>query len=202
MNVIYQTPVYGENYFKGDIFGTDIDCSLLHGGIAYFQRWDKMGDIECQHVGIVKDENTVIQAHLKKGVHEANIHDMFEDPRLKIYFRRLKGITPEIADELVAHAVKHLGDKYDGSLIVSQAINNSLLGRLVNKLSKERVEEIISALCDSPDEWICSEIIAHILDEHPKYKDVGCLKKSVSVITPQDLIQDEELFKVWHGKAT
>ena len=197
MLVDYIKPVYGKNYDRGFVFGTNKMDDFVHAGIAYFQRWERMDILKCQHVGLVVDENTIIQAHVGIGVHEASISTLFDDPCTQVFFRKPKGLTSEMANRIVGTASMHLGQDYDKSLILAHAANGTFLGRLASKMTDGASERALCEWLDDPFQWICSELVADALDTQPELKDQGILALPDCAIKPQELISDEIIYEQW-----
>jgi hypothetical protein len=191
-------PVYGKNYGAGYVGFTYTGSNLISRGIAYVTRWSRMHPIKVSHALIVSGENECIEAHAQGGVRRAPLSTYFNDEHCQIFFRKPRNLTPELAARIIATAAAQLGCRYDLSLIAGQLEGNLLLANLVRRLSGRGFEEAVCRLKDHPDRWICSELVAHCLDQQPEYRDRGVLNRSDATIDPQELFEDDALFTLWH----
>ena len=193
-------PVFGDNYDVGYVGFCHKDNCFVHEGIAYATRWNRMSDIKVSHVLIVSGEDSCVEALVKGGVQEGNLKKYFDDPQWQISFRKPVGLTEAIAERIIAEAKTQLGDKYDFGIIVSAGVSGMFLGRALNRLLKNHPERTLARLLNSEDRWVCSELVAYALDQQDEYRDVGILNDPVETIDPQELFEDDEIFKPWHIK--
>jgi len=188
-------PKFGENYDIGYIGFTFCPGDIISEGIAYFS--DAETDIDVSHTLLVTGKNECIEAHIKNGVVVSTLSKYFNDPDCQIFFRKPVWLTHEIADRMVETAEEQVGCEYDTSLITAQALQGSFLGRLINKVFDGSPDKYVSNMLDSDNKWICSELVAYILDSQPEYRDKGILSKPNSTINPQELFDDTVIFKQW-----
>ena len=191
-------PVFGENYGRGYIGFSHVDGSFVCEGIAYFTRWSRLDDIKVSHALIVIDEEACIEARFRGGVRVAPLDQYFNDSKCRILFRKPLGLTPEIADRIIATAQAEVGCKYDTSLLISQMLAGSFAGRLLKRALGDAPDRMLSRLLDSGDEWVCSEIVAYAMDQQPEYHDHCILSDPDETINPQELFKDDKIFKPWH----
>ena len=190
-------PVYGENYFAGDIGFTYSDKSIVSKGITYFTRWSKMSDIKVSHALVVLDKETCIEALAEKNCVEISpLKKYFDDKHCSIFFRKPIPGTSEIGARIAAVAKTQRGAKYDFGLIVVDAIYGTFLGHLLDGAFHKQKSKLAAHL-GSDKKWICSELAAFALDEQPEIHGKGILSLAESVITPQALFEDDLIFKSW-----
>ncbi len=198
----YRTPVYENNYNKGYIGFTYTNNHIIAKGITYFTRWAKMSDIRATHALIVTGENQCIEADSSENsVREGALQHYFDNDNCQIFFRKPKNLTPQIADNLINLALEKVGEKYDFQSILTHAISGSFAGRFLHHLLRGNFEHQLSEILNRPNKWICSELVAYVLDEQPEYKDQGILKDPNDTISPQELFEDEVIFKPWDKKV-
>lgn len=197
-------PVYGKNYNKGYIGFTYNNSSVVSRGIAYFTKWARMSDIRVSHVLIVTGENSCIEADaFHNTVKEGTLQHYFDEPYCQIFFRKPQELTHEIAQKIVQVLRPEVGKQYDFNLISIQAFSGSFAGYLCDRLVRGVLEDKLSEKLNNPEKWICSELAAYALDEQPRYKDQGILKRPNATISPQELFEDLVIFEPWkEGKFT
>lgn len=197
LEIISCPPNYGVNYNAGYIGFTYTGSNIISKGIAYFTRWSQMHQIKVSHTLIVSGKNECIEAHMDGGVKRTPLSTYFDDEKCQIFFRKPNGLTPDLAQRMIKVAEAELGSAYDLDLIKAQLEINSLTGRLLRRLLGPGLEERLCQLHDHPDRWICSELVAHCLDEQPEYHDKGVLLCSDATIDPQELFEDDVTFEAW-----
>ncbi|MEG4838338.1 hypothetical protein [Microcoleus sp. B9-D4] len=191
-------PDYEVNYKTGYIGFLNKGTDLTSIGIAYFTGWDTISDIHTTHTLIVTDEDECIEADkINNTVKVCTLSKYFNDPNCQIFFRK-----PILFNDAVGNAIAHkasleVGKKYDFGAILTQALSGSFPGRVLDRLLTGKFEELLGNLLDNPDKWICSELVAYVLDEQQVYRDKGILKRPNSTISPQELFQDTEIFAPW-----
>ncbi|KPJ91175.1 MAG: hypothetical protein AMJ53_12195 [Gammaproteobacteria bacterium SG8_11] len=190
-------PMYGENYNEGYIGFTYYKTNFVCNGIAYFTRWSRVSDIKVSHALIVTGENQCVEATFTKGVVQSDLAHYFDDPTCQIFFKKPNGLTKAIADKIVELAKKEVGTEYDTRLIASQALQGSHIGKLINSIFNGSPDRIVSKLLNNDNCWICSELVAYCLDEQLEYKNKGILSKPNETIDPQELFEDQVIFKAW-----
>lgn len=186
------TPIFGQNYFRGDIGFTYNDQNIISQGIALLTQSDKRGESVATHVFIVESKWDCLEAHLETGVARNPIQHYFDDPHQVVFFRRLRGHNEIMIDRIIERAIPLIGSEYDTSLIIAAAINGFIANRIKNKairskLSKAR--DVVVGLFNNPDSYICSEFIAKIL--RPEFVDYDLFSQPVAAITPQELLESD-----------
>lgn len=194
MDVLNVKPEWGRNYERGFVGFMAAAGSILSGGIAYFTRWDRLSEIAVCHTFIVTGPDAIIEARLASGVDHAALSPLFKDCDRHVFFRKPAGWSPDIADDLCAHAEAHVGEDYDASLLAAHALRGTFLGRLL------KIHDAAPGLGDDPDEWICSELVAHVLDDHDAFRDRGCLALPNAIVNPQMLFEDDVVFEPWKDR--
>jgi hypothetical protein len=198
LTIVQVKPVYGVNYNQGYIGFTYTNNHVIAEGIAYFTRYARMGDIHATHALIVTGENSCIEADaLKNCVKEGTLQHYFDEPNCQIFFRKPKDLTDEIANRIVKTAEPEIGKKYDFKSILTHAISGTFAGRFLDHLLRGKFENELGRILNEPNEWICSELAAYVLDEQPEYKDRGILKQPNATISPQELFEDSVIFEPW-----
>jgi hypothetical protein len=192
-----QEPVYGKNYDKGYIGFSYASDRFISRGIAYFTRLHRLGDVKVSHTFIVSGENECIEALVREGVQRSSLTAYFENPEYQVFFRKPRDLTADIANAIVAAAETQLGTKYDTALFFSQAVSGSWLGRVLKRAFGSKPDKMLSALMNNDNRWICSELVAYVLDRQPQYHDKGILKDPHETIDPQELFEDTEIFEPW-----
>jgi hypothetical protein len=190
-------PVYGENYDDGYIGFTYYKTNFVCNGIAYFTRWSRMNDIKVSHALVVTGKNECVEATFTKGVVQSDLAHYFDDPHCQIFFKKPNGLTKAIAENIVKLAKEEVGTEYDTDLIAAQAMQGSHIGKLINSIFGGFPDRIVSKLLNNDNSWICSELAAYCLDEQPEYKNKGILSKPNETIDPQELFEDQAIFKRW-----
>ncbi|WP_052349669.1 hypothetical protein [Picosynechococcus sp. NKBG042902] len=191
-------PKYGDNYNRGYIGFTYNDSNFVSRGIAYFTGFGRMSDIITTHTLIVTGADECIEAHAQSGVQRSNLSKYFDDEQCDIFFRKPRGLSEDIATNLINRAEQELNSEYDLRLIAAHAAAGTMLGHFLNRLSQGQLEKQIAQLLNKADAWICSELIAYCLDQDP-YKDQGILKEPWETISPQELFEDSlgQIFEPW-----
>ncbi len=193
-----EEPVYGENYDRGYIafgYGSNHFASK---GIAYFTRLSRLGDVKVSHALIVTGPDSCIEARYHGGVQEGSLKQYFDDEKYQLFLRKPRNLTSEIATSIIEKAATQLNCKYDTALLLSQAVNGSFLGKILDRTFGNSADLMLSALVNSKARWVCSELVAYAMDNHPEYHDKGILKDPHETIDPQELFEDTELFEPWH----
>lgn len=191
-------PDYEVNYKTGYIGFLNKGADVTSIGIAYFTGWDMISDIHVTHTFIVAGEDQCIEADMANNtVKVCTLSKYFNDPNCQIFFRK-----PIFFNDAVGYALAHkasleVGKEYDFGAILTQGLSGSFPGRMLDRLLTGKLEELLGNLLNHPDKWICSELVAYILDEQLFYRDKGILKRPNSTISPQELFQDTEIFAPW-----
>jgi len=196
-------PVYGENYKPGYTgFTTTVDRSAISHGIAWFSRWDQLGDISVTHALTVTGPNTCVEALTDCGVVESKLDSYFNDPNVLIFFRKPVDYDRYMARNILEAVCSQVGAQYDHDLIKAHALRNTFLGRLLALTTKQLSDGWIAAMLDDPDKWICSELAAYGLKADPRLFGRGVLSHPVTMITPQALFEDSIIYAPWRRNPT
>lgn len=199
-------PKWGVNYNVGHIgFTSPIkDPDFVSIGITYFERWDKLGDIDVVHAFIVTDKNECVEAIINKGVVRDPLQDYFNDPKTHVFFRKPLGYQPEIGARIAATAGPEVGKQYDDMLIAAFALRGSFFGRFITSLFGPAPTTSLNDFMHHNGRWICSELAGHCLDSQPEYLGKGTLATPDFAIDPQMLFEDQSdatgnhVFEDWH----
>lgn len=196
MNVAHVNPVYGDTYAMGDIGFTFVGDSMSQA-IAYFERWNRSGDIKVSHALVVTGPGQCVEAHIENGVARAPLDKYFSNPHTQTFFRRVYDWTPALGAHIAVAAESKIGCKYDAQLIIADLAADSVFGHWLNKLFGDKPERFFAWLAGKKNEFICSQLAAYALAAQPEFRGVGCLSRPLNTIDPQLLFEDEELFEPW-----
>lgn len=197
-----RAPDYLSNYGPGYVGFTYSDPSLISKGIAYFTRWSRLSEIKATHTLIVSGEDECIEAHVQSGVHRARLSDYFNNPQCQIFFRKPVNLSNTIAEAIIETAAREVGCKYDLALILGQATAKSHIGNLIREVFQGQPTSLACKILNNDTRWICSELVAHCLDQQPMYKGKGILSIPSHTIDPQELFEDTILFEPWTNIAS
>jgi hypothetical protein len=194
------TPRFGVNYGLGSIGFvhkklelSDGVGAIVSGGIEWFTRFWRQGNPAVTHVLGVTGDRMCIEANAD-GVDEDSLDPYFNDPIYTVYFRKPLNLTPAIADAIVDKALTYVGCKYDDVLIVADALNNTLLGHILNGLTHDQVAEWLDRFLADPKKEICDEVWHLALAAQPQYAGLGVLREPAAMDNPQQLFGDELIF--------
>jgi hypothetical protein len=179
------------NYGPGMIGFSYRDNNVFSKGIAWFTREEYAG-IAPSHAFIVRDKHKLIEAHFPE-VREAELSEYFDDPHVVVFFKKPVDLTQTEVDIILFNAVLHLGRKYDAS-----SFGYFFWRKLLRLLGHFEPNKDKPSWCDSPEEWVCSELASHCLKMVPKYANLFPLSEyHPSKIDPLMLFRSEELFEPW-----
>jgi hypothetical protein len=179
------------NYGPGYVGFTYRDNNVFSHGIAWFTREEYDGIVP-SHSFIVRDKNTLIEAALPE-VHIRNLSEYFNDPHMVVFFKKPKELTSQDIDTIVFTATLHLGRKFDVSLFGYYIVRKIL--RLLGRFEPNKDKP---SFFNSPDEWVCSELVSYCLKAVSKYANLFPLSEyHPSKIDPLMLFRSEELFEAW-----
>jgi hypothetical protein len=164
-------------------------------GVAYFERWHRLGPVQVTHTLVVSGDNECIEAHLDEGVARVSLDKYFDDPGCRIFFRRPRGWTPDLGARIAAAAAAQLGSRYNTSLILAEAAGDTWLGHWCNRLLRAWPNRLLSRVLDRPGRWICSQLVAHALRQQPELQNLGVLRLPPDTIDPQQLFDDPQIFE-------
>lgn len=187
-------PAFGTNYDIGHIGFTYVG-GVVSSGVAYFERWNRIGAIRVTHTLVVSGDNECIEAHLDEGVARAPLTKYFNDPGCRIFFRKPRGWNPALGQRIASTAASKLGCKYDTRLIAAEAAADTVVGHWLNRVFGSWPNRVVSRFLDRPDHWICSELVAFALQQQPELRDQGVLRFPPDTIDPQELFEDHALFE-------
>lgn len=203
MKITSIEPVYGNNYKKGYVGFLNYDKSIVSRGIAHFTGWNKISNIHVTHTFFVVDEEYCIEADaFANCVKLTLLKTYFDNPECQIFFRCPIELNEEIANNIVEIALNEIGKKYDFKAILTQALSGSFAGRLLDRLLVGKFEEQVSEILNDADRWICSELVAYVLNEQPQYKNKGILKHPHAGISPQEIFEDSTIFIPWNDRSS
>jgi len=195
---VCDTPLYGVNYNTGYTgFTCTVERSAVSKGIAWFSRWDQLGDISVTHTLTVTGQNSCEEALIDKGVVISELSSYFDDPNTLIFFRKPVYYDRAMARRITQAALSQLGIPYDMGLIKAHALRNSYLGRLLSLTTKQLSDGWIVSMLDDPRKWICSELCAFALNHDSRLHHHGVLENPVTMITPQALFECNQIYKPW-----
>jgi len=119
------------------------------GIVSYLIR--KLTNSYWNHVGIIENEDTVIESTFGRGVARTDLIDFLNDSKakkLEFALYKIKDITEEQADTMVKFISQRVGHKYDFFQFIS------LFFMLILKITRR------SEPMDYTSKWLCSELIA------------------------------------------
>lgn len=200
MNLEIQTvkPVFGKNYDIGYVGFTYHDRNFVSEGIAWFTRWENLHDIPVSHALIVTGEDSCIEATgTGGGVRESPLRHYFDDPGVRISFRQPKGWDAALGNRIAASARLQLGRKYDYGVMVADMVVDSILGHFVDRIFGGRPGRALMGLLQSPDRFVCSELVAWAMEQQPEFAGQGILREKAAMVSPQGLFEDDRVFDAW-----
>ena len=198
LKVESKAPVYGENYNQGYIGFTYKKKSVVSIGIAYITRWSRLSEVMVSHAFVVKNADECIEA-VGEGVRIGSIKHYFDDPECQVFFRKPIEYNEDIASRICKTAEKEVGKAYDSNLIPMHFLVGTMVGRAINLMTFKLAEKLVMSFANSENKWICSELAAYSLDEQPEFRDKGVLSEGNETINPQELFEDEVIFKPWRN---
>jgi hypothetical protein len=187
-------PRFPDDYNIGHIGFTYVP-GITSTGVAFFERWHRLGPVQVTHTLIVSGPNECIEAHIDEGVARVPLDKYFRDPACRIFFRQPRGWTPELGARIVAAAAAQVGSRYNTSLILAEAAGDTWLGYWCNRIFRAWPNRLLSRLLDRPGHWICSQLVAYALRQQPELRSVGVLRFPPDTIDPQQLFDDPTLFE-------
>ena len=176
------------NYGPGYIGFLFRDNNIFSKGIAYFQR-NEIDDTKISHSFIVRDEDVIIEATIH-GVRYWPISKYINDPHIAVVFKKPISLDSAKSTRIVTRAELHIGQKYDTSLFL-YFIKKYFIDLFCDNPRLDRRASIF----DSPNEWICSELVADALTiDYSSFDPLNRLHPSK--IDPITLF-NSEIFKEW-----
>ena len=182
------------NYGPGWIGFSYRDNNVISKGIAFFTREEYEGIVP-SHAFIVRDKQTIIEATWPE-VKITDISHYFDDPHVVVFFKKPVDLTPKDISDLVFNATFHIGRKYD-TTVFGYFVFRYIL-RLLGKLEPYKDKP---AWGDTPEKWVCSELVAYCLKAIDKYANLFPLSEyHPSKVDPLMLFRSE-IFKEWSFNA-
>lgn len=192
-------PVFGENYDIGWIGFSYESHDLLSVGIAFFTRWDSYGNVPVSHSFVVSGPDSCVEA-LATGVKQSNLRDRFADSHTAVFFRKPKGWNTYMGDQIKRSAEAHIGDKYGYTTIVADWFCGTVGGRFLGWVTRGWTDRLVCQLLDNKRAEVCSELCAIALRSVSSLRYLGCLNVAPSMVTPQKLFGDEQVFEPWKDR--
>lgn len=184
---------FGINYNVGWI-GFLSHSTFIARGIGWFTRWWRGANVPAvSHVFVITDIGQLIEAN-GSGVEVGSLDEYTRKPGCTVYLRQPLGWTPALGQRIASEALKYRGLKYDYDLIVADAFNYSLFGRLLNGLTRDAANRVLSDLADSEGAMICDEVAIRAMQAQAELKPLGTLREPPGVNNPQRLFGDDVLF--------
>jgi hypothetical protein len=179
------------NYGKGYVGFSFRDNNLMSKGIAYFTRGEYEGIVP-SHAFVVENDTTIIEAHFPH-VRRYPIQEYFNDPHVIVFFKKPHDLKPFDAHFMLERAGLHVGSNYDASVLVY------FVGRWIReKFNFGKIPPSHHpAFWDSPESFMCSELVSDALNQIPKYSNLLPLSEfHPSRIDPFMLFRSE-IFEEW-----
>lgn len=188
-------PVYGKDYDRG-WFGFNHSTSWMSRVIGSDGHYRRKSSIVISHAFIVIGEDLCVEAAFRKGVLVSSLTaQYFERPERYVVFRKPRNLTPELADEICRLAEREVGTRFDNGMVLAHSLNDTFVGWIANKVTAGALEAAAEAQLGSEDEWICSGLVAYVLDQTPQFNGVGNLAGRPAMLTPQELFENDEIFE-------
>lgn len=193
------------DYYKGDIlYRYSKKTDLLAEIVNYFTKGDRKSRLRSTHVGIIIDESTCLETRHTTIAMTDMKKKYLDNNKYRLYIRRPKEMTPEMAAEFVENAKKDIGTRYARVLLVATALRASLPGRVFDKATNAKYFDELFMFCKKVSSklyrkgtLICSEHVAKNLQASKSWPlhNEGILKDYAFKINPQKMIDADELFK-------
>ena len=196
MNILPPSiPQFGVNYDTGWI-GFLAHDTFVARGIEWFTRhWSGRGAIPAvSHVFVVVGDGQCIEANAD-GVDVEPLSEYFQTPGCTVYLRRPKLWTAVLGHRIAAEALKYKGLPYDYDLIVADAMSYSLVGRLMNEVTRDALDGVLTSLADSDGKMICDKLAVVAMQAQPELHPLGTLKLPARENNPQRLFADDGIFE-------
>ncbi len=188
------TPQFGLNYATGWI-GFLQHTTFVSRGIEWFTRyWRAKSAPAVSHVFVVTGDTQCVEANAD-GVDVESLDEYFGNPACTVFLRRPRGWTPELGDRIAQAALKYKGIPYDYELIAADALSYSLVGHLVNGVTGDALDNVLTDLADSDHEMICDKLAILALQAQSELHPLGTLTLPARENNPQRLFTDDTLFE-------
>jgi hypothetical protein len=182
-------PKYGENYTAGQVFFTYRIGSPISKGIVFFSRHDLVQKLlkihKVSHVGICTGYAQGVESRISGGIQKKDLHEYFDDPYTRIFFKEPRLLTSLGEDELINSAYSRIGEGYDPLLI---------LGHALAAIFWPWRHQILQFFNKSGS--VCSEFTAWSLRVNGFMNLPGVVRREDYEWKPQDLF-DSGIFKPW-----
>jgi hypothetical protein len=197
-------PVWGVTLRPGYCGFITREKDFVGDGIEWFERFEDSGGLPFCHAFAVAaplannpKDATIIEAHARTGVRQAQLSEYFNDPTCQCFIRVPRGYTDALGAQIVAGMVSQLGDKYGYGLIVADLLANTFAGHVINACTGGVPDKLMRRLVDNQHTRICSEAVACALKgAMPEgYLLSGCLKQPADSIDPKLLGNDLEIWE-------
>lgn len=186
------------------VFGSAYDVGwggfVAHGGIIatgieWFTRWWRTARTPAvDHVIGVTREGWLVEANAD-GVDDERLSEYFEAPAFTVYFRKPRGWTPDLGARIARTMSGFIGESYDFPLIGVDALENSFLGRALNGLTHDEMDEWLTAAAANPREKICNMVLVCAYQAQPEMAGRGCLGLPAARTNPQMVFEDEAIWE-------
>ncbi len=182
----------------GDMGFTYYPGSWLSRWIAWFSRalWWREEKLPVSHTFPVISRLAGVEAHIEHGVRRFYLMKYARDQNCRLYFKRLRDWTPGLGRRIAQAAECRIGHKYDRGLILAQFLDRTFLGRWLNRLTRGWMGRHVARVLNRHNQEICSELVAETLKAQPEFRHVRLLHRAASLISPQQLFDDEELWEI------
>ena len=189
-----KAPKWTQNYHFGWI-GFVHHHSRLAEAIAWMTRWWR-GPKQpfVSHVFIVSSQNTCLEA-INAGVKETNLAQYFNHPRCTVYLRQPRGWTFQQGAAIVKEAAKYRDYDYDFALLGADAISYSIIGKILNDLCGDALDNLLTRIADDPRKMICDKLAVLAMQSRPELRSIGTLALPARENNPQRLFADDAIFE-------
>lgn len=192
-------PIFGLDYDIG-WSGFTFAGGAISDGISYGERWERSGSKfpPVSHAFLCTGVNSGIEAHLETGVARFDLRKYSHDPNCKLYFRKPRLWTPDLAARIVTTASQDppLGCAYDTNLIAADALSDTILGHYLNDLTHGWIRTKLCKWLGNPKKFICSETVAFVYQKQRELAGLGCLRQAADTIDPQQLFEDDNIYEL------
>jgi hypothetical protein len=191
MNIISQPPQFLTNYARGWVGFISRHDNFIADGIDWFSRWDELDHVPISHTFNIVGQDTTVEA-LEPEVSYGSLHDYLDDPEIALLVRKPR---TRFFERICNQAILRLGDKYNNRLIAALALNETFLGRALNKFSLGAFESWLVRRALRPHTWDCSMLVTETLRQPDLIPLGGVLTWTPGTVKPIDLFEDQNLFE-------
>lgn len=204
-------PNWGVNYDVGYIGFTSRTDDAVAAGIAWFEHFDEIqvrdgvrqytrpAGIVVEHALVVSGPDECIEAHAGTGVQKSTLSKYFNDPHCRIFFRKPRNWNRVLGEDIVISAQRRIGDKYAYSIIVADALANSVAGHWLNACFGGWPNRIVSGWLSKKHQEVCSQLAAESMADNMPH--VSILAEPARIVTPQALFEDPVVFEQWRNAS-